>query len=44
MKITKIKINNYRILQDFEIDLEKDLSLILLFNLGHYNFPIQLNC
>ena len=29
MKIKKIKINNYRLLKNFEIDLEKELSLII---------------
>lgn len=29
MKITKIKIINYRLLQDFELDLEKNLSLVI---------------
>ncbi len=29
MKITKIKTKNYRLLQDFELDLEKELSLII---------------
>jgi predicted ATP-dependent endonuclease of OLD family len=29
MKIIKIKINNYRLLKDFEIDLEYELSLII---------------
>jgi len=29
MKITKIKIKNYRLLKDFELDLEDELSLII---------------
>src|SRR5688500_17394514 len=29
MKIFKIKIKNYRLLKDFSIDLEKDLSLVI---------------
>ena len=29
MKITKIIINNFRLLKNTEIDLEKDLSLII---------------
>ncbi len=29
MKITKIKANNYRLLKDFELDLEEDLSLVI---------------
>lgn len=29
MKITKIKVKNYRLLKDFELDLEEDLSLVL---------------
>jgi predicted ATP-dependent endonuclease of OLD family len=29
MKITKIKVNNYRLLKDFEIDLEDNLSLVI---------------
>jgi len=29
MKITKIKVTNYRLLKDFELDLENELSLII---------------
>lgn len=29
MKITKIKVQNYRLLKDFSIDLENDLSLVI---------------
>ena len=29
MKITKIKVKNYRLLKDFELDLEESLSLII---------------
>jgi predicted ATP-dependent endonuclease of OLD family len=29
MKISKIKIKNYRLLKDFELDLENDLSLVI---------------
>ncbi|WP_246063133.1 AAA family ATPase [Paenibacillus ehimensis] len=29
MKIRKIKVNNYRLLKKFELDLEKDLSVII---------------
>ncbi len=29
MKITKIKINNFRLLKDFELDLEEELSLVI---------------
>lgn len=29
MKITKIKVNNFRLLKQFQLDLEKDLSLII---------------
>jgi len=29
MKIAKIKISNYRLLKDFDIDLEDDLSLVV---------------
>jgi len=29
MKIKKIKVKNYRLLKDFELDLEEDLSLII---------------
>lgn len=29
MKITKIKVKNYRLLKDFELDLEKTLSLVI---------------
>jgi len=29
MKISKIKISNYRLLKEFQLDLEKDLSLVI---------------
>ncbi len=29
MKIAKIKIKNYRLLKDFELDLEENLSLVI---------------
>ncbi len=29
MKISKIKVKNYRLLKDFDIDLEDELSLII---------------
>ena len=29
MNIVKLHINNYRLLKEIEIDLEKDLSLII---------------
>ncbi len=29
MKITKIKVKNYRLLKNFSIDLEDELSLII---------------
>lgn len=29
MKITKIKVKNYRLLKDFELDLEENLSLVI---------------
>lgn len=29
MKITKIEVQNYRLLKDFSIDLEENLSLVI---------------
>ena len=29
MKVFKIEIENYRLLKDFSMDLEKDLSLVI---------------
>ncbi len=29
MKITKIQVENYRLLKDFSIDIEKELSLVI---------------
>ena len=29
MKIKKIKIKNFRLLKDFQLDLEEDLSLVI---------------
>ena len=44
MKIDKIKIKNYRLLKDFEIDLEDDLSLVIgKNNSGKTSFLLLLN-
>lgn len=44
MKIDKIKIKNYRLLKDFEIDLEDNLSLVIgKNNSGKTSFLLLLN-
>jgi len=44
MKVDKIKIKNYRLLKDFEIDLENDLSLVIgKNNSGKTSFLLLLN-
>jgi hypothetical protein len=42
MKITKLKIKNFRLLKEFQIDLEDDLSLVMrvFIELCQINFQV----